>query len=212
MEDQPERFSEPALFKGSPAIPGGVALPSVGERLFIDTNVLFGERYRLPLGICAVHGLLKIAWSPYVASEVARVATRNYAEAKLAQTTTKASVMEAIAEAREEIDRVIERHERLWSSPDPVDLENARAVAAGAPMKDEKDRPVLAGALATGSSVLLSLDGGFHHGDSYQGVVFWHPDTYLFALFTTEPDLYQVVREEMPRQVRARLRPDRTAP
>lgn len=173
--------------------------------MFVDTNVVLNEWYRLPLVICAVQGLLHVSWSPYVAAEVARVATRVYAEAQLASSPTRDEVMAAIGRVRDEIDHAVGLQESIWHSPEPDALQAARAAAGFAPLADERDRPVLAGAMATNSTFLLSLDSGFRHGDSFRGVAYWHPDTYLFALFNTDQDLYTVVCEEMPNQARAQL-------
>lgn len=124
-----EEFEPPKLAPGSPRVPGGVSLPQPGDRVFVDTNVMFHEWYRLPLAICAVQQFLHVSWSPYVAGEVARVATRNYAEKQLALNPSRAEVMQAIGTVRDEIDRVIERHERQWHSPDPEALTQVRSRA-----------------------------------------------------------------------------------
>lgn len=204
-----EEFEPPKLAPGSPQVPGGVPPPLPGDRVFVDTNVMFHESYRLPLAICAVQQFLYVSWSPYVAAEVARVATRNYAEKQLALDPSRADVIQAIASVRDEIDHV---NERQWHSPDPEALTQVRPRADRAPLKDVKDRPVLAGALATGSTFLLSLDSGFAHGEQFEDVVFWHPDTFLYAFFITNADHYAVVREEMPSQLRAALRPKAATP
>ncbi|MBI4345410.1 MAG: hypothetical protein HY553_01045 [Elusimicrobia bacterium] len=56
---------------------------------------------------------------------------------------------------------------------------------------------MLAGALATGSTLLLSLDSVFAHGEQLEDVVFWGPDTFQRTFFITNLDHCVVVREEM---------------
>ena len=66
------------------------------------------------------------------------------------------------------------------------------------PLQDEKDWPVLAGAVATGCQYLLSLDQkSFPHGQGWRNVVFWHPDTFLTAFFQADAEAYVDVRLDL---------------
>jgi hypothetical protein len=169
--------------------------------VFADTNTVLYDSYRLPLLICAQHGYLKVCWSPYVASEVARVSTREYVRNELRQQQGEGNeaiakaIIDSIDRVRGSIDGVVDTLEQYWYSPDPNARQYSADVALEAPVRDAQDRPILAGALATGAEYLLTADTAtFPHGVEWQGLKFWHPDTFLTAFFQTNPDSYIDVR------------------
>ena len=88
--------------------------------------------------------------------------------------------------------------ERSWTSPSPERLRETAAAIADLTLPDEKDRPILAGALATGSTCLLSKDKEtFPQGAGIGQLVFWHPDAFLTALFEDNSEVYETVIEEL---------------
>ena len=189
--------SPPRLGSGSPEVPPHRPRPRRNDVLFVDSNVIYGSDCRLPLLLLAGAGLLEVNWSPFVAAEVARVATREQAIATAAHEST--ALRDELERRRHEIDRVIADHERYWHSPSPTDLRATYATLPPNVVRDPKDVPVLAGALATRSSFLLTANTkDFPHAQSYQYVVFWHPDTFLTAYFEDDSESYVFVCEEMP--------------
>jgi hypothetical protein len=168
----------------------------------MDTSAAFERNYRLPLIVCARLGFLTVYWSPYVAGEIARVATREAALATLRRLTAGqnavARVSEALQDVRRTIDGVLGLLERSWSCPQPDRLAQSSGAVAGTAIADENDRPVLAAALATDASFLLSKDkDSFPHGGRQGEIAFWHPDTFLTTLFDDYPNEYNDVLEEL---------------
>lgn len=113
-----------------------------------------------------------MCWSPYVAAELARVATREYATDALARDGRRHPVdvaQEAMANVRPVIDSAVQAFERRWRSPSPGDH---AAIIERLPRDavDPHDVPVLAGALACRAGYLLSRDKAmFPHGGTFQG-------------------------------------------
>lgn len=209
LEDPWGGFGPPRRDRGSPGTPGGRPRPRRDDRLFVDTNVIYGTDCRLPLLLLGAVGLLAVHWSPYVAAEVARVATREQA---LATARSDADTIgPELQRRRHEIDRVIRDHEIYWASPLPAALRDAYELIPPGTVDDEKDVPILAAAMATQSTFLLSTnERDFPNGGAYQHVAFWHPDTFLTAYFEDHPDAYVFVREEMQEAIKkfgAQLRP-----
>ncbi len=169
--------------------------------VFVDTTCLFDRSIRLPLIVCAQLEALTVAWSPYVAAELGRVATRNYVRSALAappQGPLPDTIEHAMESVRTTIDAVVAQLEQVWSSPAPGVL---RRLPGGATwrsaIQDREDLPILCGALATSAKYLLSHDRHFSHGQAVNGVEFWHPDTFLTALFELDEDLYVDVRLDL---------------
>ena len=212
-EEEDPSFPPPKLRDGSPPIPPGVRQPSRGDTVFIDTSTMFVDDSRLPLLLLSSSGYLDVCWSPYVACELARVATREQSLATLAgrPQELRRQLTVDLEARRGEIDRVVSEHEQRWRSPDPASLTDAMSNSPSFPIRDTNDHPILAGAMAVGASFLLTGNGrDFPYGRSYEGVAFWHPDTSLTALFLTHPDVYAFVREEyevFSAQMGAQLRP-----
>src|SRR5258706_6596210 len=197
------------LSAGSPPIPDSRQRPRRNDGVFIDSNVVYGTDCRLPLLLLAGADLLQVYWSPYVAAEVARVSTREQAFA-VASNDVRV-LKDELERRRREIDRVIADHERHWLSPSPVALRAIYSTLPPNAVPDPNDVPILAGALATRASFLLTTNNkDFPHGRAYQNVAFWHPDTFLTAYFEQDPEAYVFVRDEMPTALRdsgADLRP-----
>lgn len=184
--------------------------PKQGDIVFIDTNVVL-QGYALPLRECAVLRYLDIYWSPWVTAETARVATREAVKEAIAKASRSASgpnlevalrvvrdaVNHAIEAKRHDIDLAMSLLQEAWKNPDPH-LYSEALKELGDPLHDLKDVPVLAGALATSSTFLLSMDKpSFPHGHNHGTIAFWHPDTFLTTLFKDDLDLYDEVREEV---------------
>lgn len=212
-DEGPEQYEPPRLAPDSPPAPAGRPRPLRGDRLFVDTGVIYGTDCRLPLLLLAGTGLLEVRWSPYVAAEVARVATREQAFETVRHDPPDLprKLAADLERRRHEIDRVVSDHERLWGSP-PHDV--LREVSSALPpnvISDAKDIPILAGALACGATFLLSTnERHFPHGGSYESVVFWHPDTFLTTYFETDLEAYAFVAQELDafaREAGAELRP-----
>jgi hypothetical protein len=170
--------------------------------VFVDTSAAFERNYRQPLIILARLELLRVHWSPYVAGEIARVATREAALFTVRRLTAgqaaEPRVTEAIQEVRRNIDSVVALLERSWSSPLPERLRDSMVMIADVPVPDENDRPILAGASAVDAAFLLSKDKEtFPHGGTFDKLAFWHPDTFLTALFEDNPDAYATVIDEL---------------
>jgi len=174
--------------------------------VFVDTSTVLFDSYRLPLLSCAQLGHLNVVWSPYVAAEVARVSTREYVRRVLrtvaAEPTSRDQIVELVNDAmnrvRQSIDSAIDALEQYWYSPDPNVRRQVETLAAGSPLEDEKDVPILAGALASGCRYLLTTDTkAFPHGVEWQNIRFWHPDTFLTAFFMNFPDGYVDVRLDL---------------
>ena len=200
LADGPEDqdYEPPRLAPGSPAIPDGVPRPLRHNRVFVDTGTIYGTDCRLPLLLLAGIGFLHVGWSPYVASEVARVSTREQALESSKRGADLATLRGDLETRRHEIDRVIEDHEQWWSSPSPDELRVVYEGLAPNAVSDRKDMPVLAAALASGSTFLLSTNTrDFPHGRSHAQLVFWHPDTFLTAYFETDLDAYIFVAQEL---------------
>jgi len=192
----------PRLAAGSPAAPPGQDRPRLGDSVFVDTSAAFERNYRLPLIVCARLEFLSVCWSPYVAGEIARVATREAALTTLRHLTAgqneAARVSEALQEVRRTVDGVLALLERSWSCPQPDRLRQSSSALAGTALADANDRPVLAAAIATETTFLLSRDReSFPHGGNSGEIAFWHPDTFLTALFEDNPNEYQDVLEEL---------------
>ena len=202
-------YGPPKLSAGSPPAPTGRTRPLRNDRVFVDSNVIYGTDCRLPLLLLAGSGLLTVHWSPYVAAEIARVATREQALAVVR--TNPALLGQELEARRREIDRVVADHERHWHSPSPTALRAVHREIPPDAVSDPNDLPILASALATDAAFLLTTnEHHFPHGQAYQGVVFWHPDTFLTAYFEDAPEAYIFVRDEMPgasAAFGARLRP-----
>lgn len=202
-------YGPPELSANSPPAPPGRPRPLSNDRVFVDSNVIYGTDCRLPLLLLAGSDLLIVHWSPYVAAEIARVATREQALAVVRG--NPAMLGQELETRRREIDRVIADHERHWHSPSPTDLRAVHRLLPPNAVPDPNDLPILAGAIATKAAFLLTTNNkDFPHGQEYQGVVFWHPDTFLTAYFEDAPEAYIFVRDEMPRASAtfgARLRP-----
>lgn len=209
LDDRWGGYEPPKLAPGSPPVPPNRPRPRRNDSLFVDSNVIYGTDCRLPLLLLAGAGLLQVHWSPYVAAEVARVSTREQAFA--AVSTNVRALGEDLERRRHEIDRVIADHERYWHSPSPTDLRATYATLPPNAVPDVKDIPVLAGALATRASFLLTTnEKDMPHGRMSENVVFWHPDTFLTAYFQDDSEAYVFVRDEMPMALRefgAELRP-----
>jgi predicted nucleic acid-binding protein len=180
-------------------------------RVFVDTSAVLPTSDRLPLLICAQEDALDVYWSPFIAAEVARVATRRHVEATLRQLREQLRVgetsgdvvrpvLDAMENVRVAIDHVIAVHQRWWSSPDPHAVARLEADLAHEQLPDDNDRPVLACALAADCDVLLSRDREmFQHGHRFGRSVCWHPDTFLTALFQGDRQLYDLVRMQLRR-------------
>lgn len=209
LDDRWGGYDRPKLASGSPPIPPDRPRPRRNDGVFIDSNVVYGTDCRLPLLLLAGAALLQVHWSPYVAAEVARVSTREQALA--AASTDIRTLGEELERRRHEIDRVISDHERYWHSPSPTDFRAAYATLPPNTAPDLNDIPVLAGALATRASFVLTTNQkDMPHGRVYENVVFWYPDTFLTAYFEEDPEAYVFVRDEMPMALRdfgAELRP-----
>jgi len=209
FDDPWDGYGPPRLSAGSPAVPTGRARPLRSDRVFVDSNVIYGTDCRLPLLLLAAADLLHVHWSPYVAAEIARVATRE--QALTVVSANPAALTDELERRRREIDRVIGDHERHWHSPAPAELRAAYATLPPDAVPDPDDLPILSGAIATRSSFLVTTNTrDFPHGRVYQTVVFWHPDTFLTAYFEDDPEAYVLVRDEMPRALAAfgaQLRP-----
>lgn len=212
-EEDNSSYPPPKLRDGSPQIPTGIRQPARGDTVFIDTSTMFTDDSRLPLLLLSFGEYLDVCWSPYVAGELARVATREQALATLAGSPQdlRRELTADLKARRGEIDRVVSDHEQRWRSPDAATL---RAVMSGSlnfPVRDVDDHPILAGAIAVGAAFLLTYNGRhFPYGQSYEGVTCWHPDTFLTALFLTHPEAYAFVRQEyemFSAQMGAQLRP-----
>ena len=123
-EDDDPSCPPPKLRDGSPPVPKDIRQPTRGDRVFIDTSTMFVDDSRLPLLLLSFGGYLDVCWSPYVAGEVARVATRAQALATLATNPQDArhQLVKDLETRRDEIDRVISDHEQRWRSPDPAVL------------------------------------------------------------------------------------------
>lgn len=156
-----------------------------------------GTADRAALQVCAEMGDLIVWWSPYVAAEIARVATRAHVVYALGQPVSARSAEAAAIEmesVRTTIDAAIHALEQCWSVPTPAAMQNAAAHVSEA-VPDATDSPVLAGAIATGARFLLSRDeAAFPHGGGYGRLAFWHPDTFLTTLFLSEDAVYARVR------------------
>lgn len=192
-------YPPPELAEGSPPIPQDARLPNRGDRVFVDTSTILTEDWRRPLLLLAGTNLLEVCWSPYVAAEVARVATREQALETLSRRGTNVGLhLKADLETRRhEIDRVIADHERRWRSPDAAQLAAVYQAHRALPIDDPADEPVLAAAIAVNAAYLLTANTKhFAHGSSYAGVTFWHPDAFLTAYFRSDPDAYEFVRDE----------------
>ena len=115
---------------------------------------------------------------------------------------------------RHEIDRVISDHEQRWGSPPHDVLQTVSRNLPSNAVRDPKDIPILAAALACGATFLLSTnERDFAHGGSYEEVVFWHPDTFLTTYFETDLEAYVFVTQELDdfaREAGALLRPERS--
>lgn len=188
----------PQLRDGSPAIPLGSRQPARGDTVFVDTSVIIGgDDSRLPLLLLAFAEQLDICWSPYVAAEVARVATREQALETLQRGGGLSEIRRDLETRRDAIDRVIADHERYWRAPAPDAIRAAIREHSPLPVVDSKDHPILAAALAVEASFLLTTNStDFPHGASHAGVTYWHPDTFLTAFFMSHPLAYEFVREE----------------
>lgn len=206
-------FPAPQLREGSPAIPSGIRQPTRGDTVFVDTSAIIGsDDSRLPLLLLSFGRQLDVCWSPYVAAEVARVATREQAFATVSRgAETRTQLSTELEVRRHEIDRVIADHERRWRSPEPDALRYVIAAHGSFPISDASDHPVLAAALAVDAPFLVTANSrDFPHGKSYAGVTFWYPDTFLTAYFLSHPDAYIFVRQEYEAfsgQMGAQLRP-----
>src|SRR6266542_2926145 len=209
LDDRWGGYSPPRLTNGSPPVPTGRPLPSRGDGVFVDSNVVYGTDCRLPLLLLAGADLLRVTWSPYVAAEIARVATREQALSVVGGDMR--ALGDELERRRHEIDRVIGDHEQYWHSPGPADLAATYATLPASVIPDPNDIPILAGALAAHASFLLTTNkSDFPHGNAYRSVVFWHPDTVLTAYFENHPEAYVFVRDEMPAALAefgAQLRP-----
>jgi hypothetical protein len=169
--------------------------------VFVDTSAALHSGYRLPLMICAQLQALTIYWSSYVVAELARVATRAHVRTTVTKTMTQNTAFkdvlpqidDAMEAVRGTIDATVEQLEQLWASPSPDAMVSLSDEMLWSP-SDLKDRPVFRAAIATKASYLLSTDGtAFPHGRVLEGLAFWHPDTFLTALFESEPELYRDV-------------------
>jgi hypothetical protein len=101
--------------------------------------------------------------------------------------------MEAV---RGTLDANVEQLEKLWMTPRADML--AGLVDFGWPTQDPRDAPVLRAAMAMGAEYLLSRDNAaFPHGHLVGRLEFWHPDTFLTALFQADPELYIDVRLDL---------------
>ncbi len=177
-------------------------MPRRGARTFVDSGTVLSTSYRLPLLVCAQRHYLAVAWSPYVAAEVARVATREWVKAAIKRAADQGSdeigrtVIDSMETVRSGIDKAVSALEQSWSCPSADALELATGLIS--PLQDEKDWPVLAGAVAAGAQYLLSLDQrSFPHGRGWRNVVFWHPDTFLTTFFQVDAEAYVDVRLDL---------------
>lgn len=198
-EDDDSSYPPPQLRDGFPQIPTGVRQPASGDTVFVDTSAMFIDDSRLPLLLLSFGGYLDVCWSPYVAGEVARVATREQAVATLTRgpQNLPRQLTDDLESRRHEIDRVIAEHERRWRSPDPAGLRTVFIENPNLPVQDPNDHPILAAAMAVGAPFLLTGNSRhFPYGHSYEGVTFWNPDTFLTAFFLTHPEAYVFVRQE----------------
>ena len=198
-EDDDPDYPPPQLRDGSPQIPTGLRQPASGDTVFIDTSAMFVDDSRLPLLLLSFGGYLDVCWSPYVAGEVARVATREQAIATLKRGPQNVlrQLSEDLESRRHEIDRVITEHEQRWRSPDPPGLRTVLLENRSLPVQDPDDHPILAAAIAVGAPFLLTGNSRhFPYGRSYEGVTFWNPDTFLTAFFLAHPEAYLFVRQE----------------
>ena len=213
VEDDDSSYPPPKLRDGSPQIPTGVRQPAKGDIVFVDTSAMFVDDSRLPLLLLSFGGYLDVCWSPYVDGEVARVATREQAVATLtrAPQNLPRQLTADLESRRHEIDRVIAEHEQRWRSPDPASLRSVLVETPNLPVADPNDHPILAAAVAVGAPFLLSGNSRhFPYGQSYEGVTFWNPDTFLTAFFLIHPEAYVFVRQEydlFAAQMGAQLRP-----
>lgn len=130
------------------------------------------------------------------------MATREWVKAAIKGLAGKNSeevsrtVIDAMDTIRERIDFAISALERSWYCPSADVLQDVMNQAS--PLQDEKDWPVLAGAVAAGCQYLLSLDQkSFPHGQGWRNVVFWHPDTFLTAFFQADAEAYVDVRLDL---------------
>src|SRR6266511_4609834 len=134
---------------------GRASQPASGDTVFIDTSAMFVDDSRRPLLLLSFGGYLDVCWSPYVAGEVARVATREQA----VTTSTRApqnlprQLTADLESRRHEIDRVIADHEQRWRSPDPAGLRSVLVENPNLPVADPNDHPILAAAMAVWCSV-----------------------------------------------------------
>ena len=197
-------FGRPRLADGSPPIPRDRVGPQRNAAVFVDTGSVLAASYRLPLMVCSQLNALEVCWSPYVVAELARVATREYVRDALTgarkQGTERGEVSTFVASAMEAVrgtlDANIEQLEQLWITP------RADALASlsnlGWHTQDPKDVPVFRAAVAVGAGYLLSRDhAAFPHGRLVGQLEFWHPDTFLTALFQADPELYIDVRLDL---------------
>lgn len=194
--ETPEQFPRPPrLEPGAPAPLLDVPQPEVGSRVFVDTSATF--THQAPLVASARLGILHVYWTPYVAAEIARVATRQFAMQELREAfaaNPRLRVQEAIQKVRHQLDDAIAAFERSWTVPSPEAIRGADGLFTDKPLPDEKDRSILVGAAAAECTFLLSRDKrSFPHGQRFGGIVCWHPDTFLTVLFQSQPDAYYEV-------------------
>ena len=156
-----------------------------------------GTGDRAALQVCAETGDLMVSWSPYVAAEVARVATRAHVASALGEPGADPPLAVALAAmegVRPRVDAAVHALELCWSVPSPAAMLEAASHPHGV-FPDVADVPILTGAIAAGASFLLTHDQtAFPHGRGHERLAFWHPDTFLTTLFLSEPAVYARVR------------------
>lgn len=193
-----------------PDVPDPLAAtwPQRGDVVFVDTSAVL-RAYRFPLLILARWHRLHIFWSPYVAAEVARVATREQMIQSIRGGRASQAQLEYDLEARRHvIDEAIERHEAAWDSPVATAMSQQYVRGRVPRLADRKDQAVLTASLAVDARYLLSTDQpSFKHLTRFGSVVCWHPDTFLTAFFRGDRAAYVAVCQELETLSQAKLLP-----
>lgn len=120
-------------------------------RVFCDTSVLFGRsRFEVVRRCSADPPQIVGLWSEWVIGELCYGLAWQWAESK----GMSASERDRMASAARRMLRVLVQHLEMVSLHDVISIESPDWLA------DEADLPILAGAMAGGSDVLLTTDGG----------------------------------------------------